>query len=72
MTDRGTAVNPRRKDLAEALADAGIETRDIGELREEATRITGRPDPVEYGERVVGLVEYRDGTLIDTIREVAG
>ena len=70
VTDRGTAVNPRRKDLAAALSAAGVELRDIRELRELARSITGDPDPVKYGDRVVGLVEYRDGTIIDAIREV--
>jgi citrate lyase subunit alpha/citrate CoA-transferase len=70
VTDRGTAVNPRRGDLAAALLAAGIEVRDIGELRELARSITGEADPVRYGDRVVGLVEYRDGTIIDAIHEV--
>ncbi|OHD23006.1 MAG: citrate lyase subunit alpha [Spirochaetes bacterium GWB1_59_5] len=70
VTDRGTAVNPRRPDLAAALRAAGVEVRDIRELRELARSIVGEPDPVEYGKRVVGLVEYRDGTIIDAIREV--
>lgn len=70
VTDRGTAVNPRRPDLAAALRAAGVETLDIAELRAIARRVTGEADPVPYGERIVGLVEYRDGTIIDTIREV--
>ncbi len=72
VTDYGTAVNPRRRDLADALRAAGIGLLDIGELREKAESICGVPDPVDYGDRVVGLVEYRDGTIIDTIREVKG
>jgi citrate lyase subunit alpha/citrate CoA-transferase len=70
VTDRGTAVNPRRPELAAALRAAGIEVKDIHELRDIARSITGEPEPVSYGSRVVGLVEYRDGTIIDAIREV--
>ncbi|MBL8968085.1 MAG: citrate lyase subunit alpha [Spirochaetaceae bacterium] len=70
VTDRGTAVNPRRPDLLAALRAAGVATMDIRELRDLARRVTGESEPVPYGERVVGLVEYRDGTIIDAIREV--
>ncbi len=70
VTDFGTAVNPRRGDLKAALQAAGLRTFDIAELREKAESIAGVPDPVRYGDHVVGLVEYRDGTIIDVIREV--
>ncbi len=69
VTDRGMAANPRRPDLAAALRAARLPLLDIGELREAAERITGVPDPLPKGDRVVGLVEYRDGTAIDVIRE---
>jgi citrate lyase subunit alpha/citrate CoA-transferase len=32
--------------------------------------LAGKPDPVEYTDRVVGLVTYRDGSVIDLIRQV--
>lgn len=70
VTDFGMAVNPRRGDLKAALQSAGLQVFDIAELREKAESIAGIPDPVEYGDRIVGLVEYRDGTIIDVIREV--
>ena len=72
VTDFGTAVNPRRSDLKAALKAVGIQVFDIAELREKAESIAGIPDPVEYGNRIVALVEYRDGTIIDVIREVKG
>ncbi len=70
VTDYGLAVNPRRADLAAALRKGGLEVLEIGELREIAERITGVPEPVEHGNRIVGVVEYRDGTVIDLIRDV--
>jgi citrate lyase subunit alpha/citrate CoA-transferase len=70
VTDRGTAVNPRRSDVLEALRQARIPTVPIEELAAEAEKITGRPDPVEHTDRVVGIVEYRDGSVIDVIRQV--
>ncbi len=70
VTDRGTAVNPRRADLKDALAQGGIPTVEIEDLAALAEGITGKPQPVEHTERVVGIVEYRDGTVIDVIRQV--
>ncbi|MDR1586869.1 MAG: hypothetical protein LBS57_05375 [Treponema sp.] len=32
--------------------------------------IVGKPDPVEYTDRVVGIVTYRDGSVIDLIHQV--
>ena len=70
ITDRGTAVNPLRRELIERVIDARFPLCTIEELKEKAEQITGKPRPIEYGDRVVGLVEYRDGTIIDIIRQV--
>jgi citrate lyase subunit alpha/citrate CoA-transferase len=70
VTDQGTAVNPARADLRDALARGGIPTLEIEELAAMAERVTGRPEPVAHTDRVVGLVEYRDGSVIDVIRQV--
>lgn len=72
VTDRGIAVNPGRPDLAAALADSGLPVRPIAELKRLAEAYTGRPAPVACLDRVVGLVEYRDGSIIDVIRQPAG
>jgi len=42
----------------------------IQELQQLAESMTGVPKPIETGERVTCVVEYRDGTVIDVIREV--
>jgi citrate lyase alpha subunit len=31
---------------------------------------TGAPRPVEFNDEFVGLIEYLDGTIIDTVRTV--
>ena len=38
--------------------------------REKAVSITGKPKPIEYKDRVVALVQYRDGSIIDVVRQV--
>lgn len=70
VTQRGVAVNPLRKDLAEALKQGGLPVYDIQELKRMAQRITGVPRTVRPKGRVVAEVEYRDRTIIDTIRGV--
>ena len=67
VTERGTAVNPARSDLLERFRDAGLKINSIEELREQALKTTGTPKSVEKSDKVVGIVEYRDGTIIDTI-----
>lgn len=68
VTERGMAVNPGRPELREALERAGLPVREPSWLRRLAESYTGAPAPVDFDDRVVGLVEYRDGTVIDTIR----
>ncbi|HAJ55073.1 MAG TPA: hypothetical protein DCL56_10500, partial [Lactobacillus sp.] len=42
----------------------------IEALKEMAYKITGTPEPIQYGDKVVALIEYRDGTLIDVVHNV--
>ena len=70
VTERGIAVNPARPDLPDLtgrLKDSGLPVYEIGELREMALRLTGTPAPIEKSGKVVGIVEYRDGTIIDKV-----
>ena len=69
VTERGVAVNPRRADLCSDLLAAGISVKDIQELKALAENIAGEPDPVPLGDRIVAAVEYRDGTIIDIVRQ---
>lgn len=70
VTDRGVAVNPLRKDLIDQLTDRGVKLTTIEALRDEAYRIVGHPDAIEYEDKVVGIIEYRDGTVIDIIKQI--
>lgn len=70
VTDHGIAVNPRRKEIIDQLTDAGIQLKTIEELRDIAYSITGKPSKPEFTDKIVALIEYRDGTLIDILREV--
>lgn len=70
VTERGVAVNPRRRDLIERLKDAKLPLMSIEDLQRLAYKITGTPDVYPEGHEIVGLVEYRDGTIIDVIRRL--
>ena len=70
VTDQGVAVNPRRPELAKKLQDAGILLYSIEELKERAEKIVGKPDPIKYKDKVVGLALYRDNSIIDVIHEI--
>ena len=70
VTDQGIAVNPRRPLLMEQLRSNGIPLNTIEELRDKASRIVGEPEPLEFSDKIVGIVAYRDNTVIDVIRQV--
>lgn len=70
VTDQGVAVNPRRPEVAEKLRKAGLRVYTIEQLRDKALALVGRPDPIRYLDRIVGVVMYRDNTVIDVIRQI--
>lgn len=70
ITDYGIAINPRRQDLIEAMKDVDLPFKTIEELRDIAYSITGEPEKVQFGDRVVGIIESRDGTIMDVVREI--
>ena len=52
------------------LEKANIKLTTIEELCELAKSITGVPAPIETTDKVVAVVEYRDGTVIDVIKQI--
>ncbi|MDR0921306.1 MAG: citrate lyase subunit alpha [Lactobacillales bacterium] len=70
VTEVGIAINPLRKDLIEVFKNVDIPQFTIEELKEKAYSIVGTPDPIQYGDKVVALIEYRDGSLVDVVRNV--
>ncbi len=70
VTDQGIAVNPQRKDLYDNLKSADLPLLTIEELKAKADRIVGKPDDIKWEDKIVGIVKYRDGSIIDVIRQV--
>ncbi len=70
VTQGGIAVNPRNAELKEKLVGAGLPVIDIHELKEKTERITGKPQKLPKGDRVVAQVISRYGELLDNIYNV--
>ena len=70
VTDYGISVNPARPDLIQCLDEAGIKHVTIESLQEKAYSLVGEPDPLEWEDQVVAIVETRDGTILDVVRKI--
>ena len=70
VTEYGIAVNPRRPDIAARLQEAGLKIVDINWLREKANSIIGEAAELPFGDRVVGVVTARDGSVLDVIKNI--
>jgi citrate lyase subunit alpha/citrate CoA-transferase len=70
VTDHGIAVNPKRPEVAQRLRDARLPVMTIKELHQRAVALTGEPAPLEFTDRIVGVIRYRDGSVIDVVRQV--
>jgi len=69
VTEYGIAVNPRRKDLLNKLKHSSLNIVPISDLRKKALELGAQDKKAAVTQRVVGIVEYRDGTIIDTIKQ---
>ena len=71
VTEAGVAVHPRRGELRERLVAGGVRVVAIDELQAMAARGAAQPKPAARNDRIVAVVEYRDGTVTDVVRAVA-
>ena len=70
VTDYGIAVNPLRQDLVECLDKARIKHVPIEELKNKAYSLVGTPADLKWEDKVVAIVEARDGTILDVVRKI--
>lgn len=70
VTDYGIAVNPKRQDLMDCLDKAGIEHVTIESLQEKAYSLVGTPDDLEWEDKVIAVLEARDGSILDVVRKI--
>ncbi len=69
VTERGIAINPKRTDLIEKFKDSKLPIKTIEELRDIAVSMTGAPKEIEYDDKIVAVIEYRDGSVVDVVRK---
>ncbi len=67
VTERGICVNPLRTDLIEKFEESGLDILTIEELKSYSEKMMGKPETIKKSDRIVGLSEYRDGSIIDYI-----
>ncbi|WP_084460309.1 citrate lyase subunit alpha [Aminiphilus circumscriptus] len=71
VTEYGVTINPRRQDLIDAAKEAGnFPLLSMEELLAKAKQLVGPMEPVQTEERIVGVIEWRDGTVIDVVRQL--
>jgi citrate lyase subunit alpha/citrate CoA-transferase len=69
VTNEGIAINPNRKDIKNKLKGK-IDIKSIEELKNMAYSATGTPQELNFGEEIVGITKWMDGTVLDNIRKV--
>ncbi len=69
VTERGIAINPRRKDLLAAVKNSNLPIRPIKEIQNEVYEICGGAPakPVVDKSKVVAIIKWVDGTVIDSV-----
>lgn len=71
VTERGIAINPRRKDLIDATKDSDLPIRPIEEIKAEVDELCGGvPQKPKFTDEIIGVVKWVDGTVLDSIFRV--
>ncbi|MBP6672720.1 MAG: citrate lyase subunit alpha [Bacteroidetes bacterium] len=72
VTERGIAINPLRKDLIKKLSRSKLPIRTIAEIQKEVEELCGgKPERPEVSRNdVVAVVEWVDGTVLDSVYRV--
>ncbi|MCG8411828.1 MAG: citrate lyase subunit alpha [Bacteroidales bacterium] len=70
VTERGIAINPRRKDLIDKMKNSTLPIKTIEELKAEAEAICGPSQKPVISDEVVAAIKWVDGTVIDVVRKV--
>jgi citrate lyase subunit alpha/citrate CoA-transferase len=70
VTELGLAINPLRQDLLDAVKGKGLPVRPIEDIKAEVERICGKPARPKHDDRVVAVVKWVDGTVLDSVYQV--
>ncbi|MEA2071261.1 MAG: citrate lyase subunit alpha [Asgard group archaeon] len=71
VTDYGISVNPESGYYERFRENERLEIKPIEELKKTAYKLVGgKPAPKPFKDRIVAIVEHRDGTVLDVIRQI--
>jgi len=72
VTERGIAINPKRKDLLKKLKNSDLPIKPIKEIYDEVNELCGgKPaKPNLNKDKVVAVIKWVDGTIIDSVFEI--
>ncbi|MDD3559842.1 MAG: citrate lyase subunit alpha, partial [Melioribacteraceae bacterium] len=71
VTERGIAINPKRKDLLKAVKSSSLPIRPIKEIYDEVVELCGVPKkPKANKNKVVAVIKWVDGTLLDSVFQI--
>ncbi len=72
VTERGITINPRRKDLIKAVKSSNLPIKSIKQIRDEVYDICGGAPakPKINKNKVVAVVKWVDGTVLDSVFQV--
>jgi len=71
ITERGIAINPKRKDLLKAVKDSDLPIKPIGDIQKEVKEICGEPaKPKVNKNKVIAIIKWVDGTVLDSVFQV--
>ncbi len=70
VTDQDIAVNPKRPELKAHFIAAQLPVVEIEALQQRAELLTGKPQPLQFEDKTVAFVHYREGSIIDVIKPV--
>lgn len=72
ITERGIAINPKRKDLLKAVKNSSLPIKPIKDIYNEVNQICGgKPaKPRANKKKVVAVIKWVDGTVLDSVFQV--
>jgi citrate lyase subunit alpha / citrate CoA-transferase len=69
VTNEGIAINPRRKDIIKKI-EGKLDILTIEELKKKAYEATDEPPELEFNDEVVAVIQWIDGTVLDTVKKL--
>lgn len=71
VTEYGIALNPASDYYETIRKNESLPFKSIEELRDIGYELAGgEPNPIPFKDRIVAIIEHRDGTVLDVVRQI--